>query len=189
MTSKNEVKLNEKKLPAKRGKRTSLKYTIKDNALEPDLERMKKEGANVRETLFGTTGSKSVEAAFFVSHILADGQNTDKIDFLNVSFGALEDMKPRDTAEGILLSNYINTSKLASNVLGKADRSNDITNLKEYVNLVDKTSRLMLRHLEVLTNYRTRGKQTISVKHQSVTVSDGGQAIVGNVGGGVSDEN
>ncbi len=55
-----------------------------------------------------------------------------------------------------------------------------------YVDGINKLMRTYTTQMEALNNYRNKGKQQITVKHQHVNVNDGGQAIVGDVtqGGG-----
>ena len=55
--------------------------------------------------------------------------------------------------------------------------------------MLNKLARTFTRQVEALKKYRSTGEQTIRVQH--VNVSDGGQAIVGNVqtGGGGNLEN
>lgn len=52
-----------------------------------------------------------------------------------------------------------------------------------YVNFITKLMRTSTNQIETLNKYRTKGKQKITVKLQHVSVSDGGQAIVGDVKG------
>lgn len=51
--------------------------------------------------------------------------------------------------------------------------------------LFNKLARTFAAQIEALKRYRSAGAQTIKVQH--VTVNEGGQAIVGNVGQGVRD--
>ncbi|MGM0584951.1 MAG: hypothetical protein ACQEUZ_09910 [Pseudomonadota bacterium] len=50
---------------------------------------------------------------------------------------------------------------------------------------MDKLARTYAQQMEALKRYRTGGEQKVTVQH--VTVNDGGQALVGNVGRGGGD--
>ena len=50
------------------------------------------------------------------------------------------------------------------------------------INMVTKLTRTFIAQMEALDKHRGKGRQKITVRH--VTVNEGGQAIVGSVGGG-----
>ena len=58
------------------------------------------------------------------------------------------------------------------------DRAGAVT----YEQMLNKLARTFATQVETLRRYRTGGQQNVRVEH--VTVNEGGQAIVGNVGGG-----
>lgn len=102
----------------------------------------------------------------------------------------IDELKPRDPFESLLISQMIMVHKQAMHVFylsnldgnrGRVDIQDSLTN--RYIKLM----RLYNQQLEALDKHRRGGKQTVSVEH--VDVHEGGQALVGNVGGGgVKDE-
>ena len=52
------------------------------------------------------------------------------------------------------------------------------------INRVTKLMRTYAAQVEALNKYRNKGKLQLTVKHQNVNVNDGGQAVIGDIGGG-----
>lgn len=105
---------------------------------------------------------------------------------LNFMLSVVKDIKPRDQIEAMLAAQmaavHTATMQFARN-LAEA----------EYLDLRDsaertfnKLTRTFVTQMEALKRYRTGGEQTVTVQH--VNVSEGGQAIVGNVTQGKHDE-
>ncbi|MEP3329733.1 hypothetical protein [Sedimentitalea sp.] len=100
---------------------------------------------------------------------------------------AVGELKPRDTVERMLAVQMAATHVAlirSARWLAHAER---VEQVNAHYSGYNKLARTYAAQVEALRKHRAGGKQTITVQH--VNVSDGGQAIVGNVdhGGRVSD--
>ncbi len=104
---------------------------------------------------------------------------------LNAALAAFSRMDPGDSVEAMMISQMIVIQEMT---MVMAERTLVTGQSSEYIdrctNRVTKLSRTYASLAEALTKYRTKGRQRITVQH--VTVSDGGQAVIGDVnqGGG-----
>jgi hypothetical protein len=100
----------------------------------------------------------------------------------NYAIAIIKGIKPKDTAEVLLASQMaaiqIATLKTAS--LFGASKTRE--NLDLYERSLNRLSRTFVAQMEALKRYRSKGNQRIVVER--VNVSEGGQAIVGNVNRG-----
>jgi len=99
-------------------------------------------------------------------------------------------IEPQDEVEGMLAVQMTAAHNLAMEY-ARRTMGNDLS-LKQANSLVNWTTKLMglyARQVEALQKYRSKGQQRIVVQH--VQVSEGGQAIIGNVntGGGHGRQN
>jgi DNA topoisomerase IB len=87
---------------------------------------------------------------------------------LNFMLSVVKSIKPRDQIESMLATQMagIHTATMW-------------TRLDSTERALNKLARTFAGHVEALKRYRTGGEQSVTVQH--VSVSDGGQAIVGNV--------
>lgn len=106
----------------------------------------------------------------------------------NAALGFIRSIKPRDEMEACLAAQMAATHAA---VMAFAARLNAVETLPQQdsaINGYNKLARTFTAQMEALKRYRSTGEQKVTVQH--VTVSDGGQAIVGNVttgtGGGGS---
>lgn len=100
---------------------------------------------------------------------------------------ALLSMKPADEFEGMLCTKLIalhNQSMNFMNRLTSPNISNEVIDMN--INRSVKLQRLYNETLDALMKYRRKGEQKVTVQHQHVQVNEGGQAIVGQVGGRVN---
>lgn len=98
---------------------------------------------------------------------------------LNFLISVVKDAKPRDQFEAMLAAQMAVVHKLAMAV---PQRLRDVAFAPQpdgVLNDFIKLTRTYAVQLEALKRYRTGGEQKVTVQH--VTVSDGAQAIVGNV--------
>jgi len=103
----------------------------------------------------------------------------------NVILQSFSDQKPRDAIEARLVAQVAVLYSQGMNYLGKAEMTDYPEQKQQYVNMAVKLLRLHNETIEALQRYRRGGEQRVTVQH--VHVSQGGQAIVGNVatrGGG-----
>jgi len=105
----------------------------------------------------------------------------------NAISGAMLDLKPRDAMESMLCSRLIVLQNHIMNCLARAASSEQTEKKTDLnINRATKLTRAFNETLEALNRYRRKGQQKITVQH--VNVSDGGQAIIGDLttGGGES---
>ena len=104
---------------------------------------------------------------------------------LNFMLSVVKGIKPRDQIETMLAAQMaaVHTATM------KFSRSLDEAKYLEHRDSADRTfnklARTFVTQMEALKRYRTGGEQTVTVQH--VNVSEGGQAIVGNVTQGQRD--
>lgn len=100
----------------------------------------------------------------------------DHVDAVEAAMGGIA---PTDALEGMLAAQIIGLHEAAVRLMGLA--GGDAYNLlsETRMNMAVKLMRAFSSHLEVLSRYRGKGQQKVTVEH--VTVQQGGQAIVGNI--------
>ncbi|WP_131541763.1 hypothetical protein [Nioella sediminis] len=129
-----------------------------------------------------------VQAEAFLTHCLKvlgkmeAGDGGDANDERGFMLTIIRDMAPRDAVERMLAiqmaATHVATIRSAR-LLAHADR---LPQAQAHYTGFNKLARTFTAQIEALRKHRTGGKQTVTVQH--VNVSDGGQAIVGNVQAG-----
>jgi hypothetical protein len=95
----------------------------------------------------------------------------------------------QDPTELMLATQMVTVHNTIMSYSGQAMKGEQpIETASFYVNSIAKLMRTYTTQMEALSKYRNKGKQQITVKHQNVNVSDGGQAIVGDVNQGGGNE-
>lgn len=102
-------------------------------------------------------------------------------DILNKVTPVLHAIKPCDEFEAIIAAQIVATHNLSMDRMHKAARNSDPTVVDSAINQATKLSRTFIALSDALDKRRNGRQQKMEVKH--VHVNDGGQAIVGNVGG------
>lgn len=103
----------------------------------------------------------------------------DSCGIFNLAFNAAETIKAKDATEQMLAHQMAAAHKAALELLAKSSSQRDTV---EQARLANTAARLMdtyQRAMLTLNRIRTGGKQLVTVQH--VSVSDGGQAVIGNV--------
>jgi len=114
-------------------------------------------------------------------------------DQANTVSAAMMELAPRDGIEGMLISQMVALYNHAMECLRMATIPSNKESIQGHLTLHNQTTKLMrtyIAQMEALKKYRTGGQQKVIVEH--VHVTDGGQAIIGNVikgGGGGKIEN
>jgi hypothetical protein len=100
---------------------------------------------------------------------------------INGVMAAVSEINPRDPVESMLAAQMVSCHTQIMRLLEKVS-SKDLTAelVDKYLRLADRLTRTYARQMEVLSTYRRKGKQKMIVEH--ITVNNGGQAIVGNIG-------
>jgi hypothetical protein len=101
---------------------------------------------------------------------------------LNDAAALIQGIGPGDALEGMLAAQMVTTHSTAMHCLQIASVPRQPESIVESnINRATKLMRVYTAQVEALNRHRSKGRQTMTVKH--VHVHDGGQAIVGNVRG------
>jgi len=98
---------------------------------------------------------------------------------LNFMLAIIKDIKPKDQVEAMLAAQMAATHMAIlkfAQLLGQLDTLPQMDSITRAFNQLERT---FAAQMEALKRYRTGGEQKVTVQH--VSVSEGGQAIVGNV--------
>ena len=134
---------------------------------------------------FGTANGEFAEGLI---KQLADVVGKGKVpneDDLNYMIAMVQCIAPRDETEAMLAAQM---AAIQNAMMTAARRLANVATIEQQdsaSNMVNKLARTFIGQIEALKKYRSTGEQNIRVQH--VNVSEGGQAIVGNVqteGGG-----
>jgi hypothetical protein len=101
---------------------------------------------------------------------------------INFLISVIKDIKPRDQLEAMLVAEM---AVVHEATMAAARRLGNIENILQQdsaVNALTKLTRTFAVQMEALKRYRSAAEQKVTVQH--VNISDGGQAIVGNVSAG-----
>lgn len=110
------------------------------------------------------------------------GSKETSIDDGNRALGIAIEIKPKDAVEALLATQMAATHTAMmrfSMLMANAQTTPQFEFLERAVN---KLARTFTTQMEALRKHRNGGNQTVTVQH--VNVSDGGQAVVGNVQAG-----
>jgi hypothetical protein len=92
---------------------------------------------------------------------------------------AVEEIKPRDALERMLAVQMAATHVAMIRQGRRMAHAEQLPQFEAHERAYNKLARTFTAQVEALRKHRTGGKQTVTVQH--VNVSEGGQAIVGNV--------
>ncbi|MDI1346469.1 MAG: hypothetical protein PSV22_20605 [Pseudolabrys sp.] len=98
---------------------------------------------------------------------------------LNFMVSVIKDIKPRDQLEAMLAAQMAAIHMTTMTFVRRLAHVENILQQDSAGNTLNKLTRTYATQMETLKRYRTGGEQKVTVQH--VTVSEGGQAIVGNV--------
>jgi len=134
----------------------------------------------ISDAFGGTSNKFATELAYNCLQIA--GSKTTDVEDGNRALGIAIEIKPRDAVESLLATQMAATHTAMmrfSMLLANAQTTPQLEFLERAVN---KLARTFTAQMEALRKHRNGGNQTVTVQH--VNVSDGGQAIVGNVQAG-----
>lgn len=135
---------------------------------------------HISKMLGCTTADFANELAFNCFQV--GGAMADSIEKGNRALGIAMEIQPRDAVEALLATQMAATHTTMmqfSMLIANAQKTQQLEFLERAIN---KLARTFTAQMEALRKHRNGGKQTVTVQH--VNVSDGGQAIVGNVQAG-----
>lgn len=93
----------------------------------------------------------------------------------------IRDLAPRDAVERMLAVQMAATHVATIRSARWLASTENIPQVQAHYVGFNKLARTFAAQAEALRKHRTGGEQKVIVQHQHVNVSDGGQAIVGNV--------
>jgi hypothetical protein len=99
---------------------------------------------------------------------------------LNFAVASLKGIAPRDETEAMLGAQMVAIHNATIKAAIKLAQADSTAERDSAANALTKLARTYTAQVEALKRYRSAGEQVIKVQH--VTVNEGGQAIVGNVG-------
>jgi hypothetical protein len=160
---------------------TSIKMTVGGSAKTGHNIQLEQESA-IRD-VFGTDDDQLANS--LLGHCLkplstheADGDNPNA-DERTFMLAIINDLKPNDAVERMLAVQMATTHVATIRAGNWLSRAETIPQGQAHSTAYSKLARTFTAQVEALRKHRTGGKQTVTVQH--VNVSDGGQAIVGNV--------
>jgi hypothetical protein len=100
-------------------------------------------------------------------------------DALNFMLSVVKGVKPRDQVEAMLAAQMAAVHAAAMNAALQLAQANKLVQQEFAERAINKLTRTFAAQTEALKRYRSGGEPNVTVQH--VSVSDGGQTIVGNV--------
>ena len=110
-----------------------------------------------------------------------DGVNEAQLNFM---LSMVKEIRPNDQTEASLAVQMVAVHVAAMNCASCLPKCGTLQQLDSYQNAFNKLTRTFMSQMDALKRYRSDGEQKVMVQ-QNVSVSEGGQAIVGNVTQGV----
>ena len=107
------------------------------------------------------------------------GSKGSQIDDLNFMLSVIKGVEPRDQVEAMLAAQMAAVQMATMSFARQLNNVKTIPQQDSAERAFNKLARTFTTQMEALKRYRTGGEQKMTVQH--VTVSEGGQAIVGNV--------
>lgn len=131
-------------------------------------------------TLHAATGSTHPDYANLIlsQTISAYDGFPDDTKNANTVLGALLEMAPQDSYEGMLISRLVALHSQYMRFMNIVNTSTYTDTIDLNINRATKLMRVYSETLETLNKYRRKGEQRVIVQH--VNVNNGGQAIVAN---------
>jgi hypothetical protein len=129
---------------------------------------------------FGTS-DRDFAKGLFGQLMSASGRGADKFDgeWLFFELGTIKATKPRDELEAMQIAQMAAVHAAMMNVAGDLARAEYLPQQESATRALNQLARTYAAQLEALKRYRAGSEQKVTV--QTVSVADGGQAIVGNV--------
>lgn len=166
-----------------RGSSADMKLKMENNCISISYSHENPEAAAL--LLMADLGT--MDPSFYsgiTGHVARIGSHGAKIDAENSNFllSVVRAVQPRDELETMLA---VQMGAIHAATMMMARRLNNVETIPQQdaaERALNKLARTYAMQMETLKRYRTGGQQRVIVEH--VTVNAGGQAIVGNVGGG-----
>lgn len=113
--------------------------------------------------------------------VRASARDADKFDgkTLFFEFAVIKGAKPRDELEAMHLAQMVAVHAAMIRITGELARAESLQHQESATRAINQLARTYTAQLEALKRYRSGAEQKVTV--QNVSVTEGGQAIVGNV--------
>lgn len=159
---------------------TNRELTRKQRNKLPEARRKNIEPFDVLGTGNVAFGAHLVQQVFDGTCLRNIEDQEAQLDLLEPGFLALKELAPRDSIEGMLVSQMISAHNAAMDCFGRAMTPEQTTQSRD-MNLrhAEKLTKLYTDQIDALQKYR--GNRLHSVTVEQVNVEAGGQAIVGDV--------
>jgi len=144
---------------------------------EPDAESWR--------LLIAALGNLRPEIALELVRHLADVNRRDgstDAGALSFALAVVEEAKPEDGLEAVLAVQMAAVHLAAMKALKRLHQAEGLAQFEAQERAANRLLRTFATQMQTLKKYRSKGEQKVTVEH--VTVNEGGQAIVGAVGGG-----
>lgn len=149
-----------------------------------DIEGMDKDTRwRLLEASLGVTDFEGTQ--LLVSHLAAlstsgkDAAREQKV--LNGNLGLVQSIAPQDAIEAMLAMQMVAIHGATLQLACEIRNSTSVDRREQLERSMNRCARTFTAQVEGLKRYRSKGEQKVTVEH--VTVNEGGQAIVGAVGG------
>jgi hypothetical protein len=102
---------------------------------------------------------------------------------VNANLAAMTGIQPRDELEGLLAGQMVAVHNMSMEMAKRALLPEQtVQGVSENVSRASRLMRTFCAQVEALQRYRNAGQSMVTVQH--VSVGEGGQAVIGNVGRG-----
>jgi hypothetical protein len=128
-----------------------------------------------------TLGVRDSDAMYgLLGQLVKASASGEKPDVANLAFmiSTVESIKPRDSIEAMLVAQMVSVHIMTMRCAWRLATAGDIAQQDSAARALGRLARTFPAQIEALSRYRSRGEPGITV--QNVSVSDGGNAIVGN---------
>lgn len=136
------------------------------------------------EKITATTDLELAEEVFNRGVNAMPNQNNNRVRLCNTMIQTLADREPKDSTEAKLIMQESALFAQGMEYLKRAENCELIPQAEFYMKNAIKLLRLHNETVEVINKHRRGGEQKVTVQHQYVQVNDGGQAVIGQMGGG-----
>ena len=168
-----------KKLSPRQAVKPSQHDGAQPSAAAPDHPNESEDCGHLMKVL-GTT-DRDFAKGLFGQLLRSSGRGADKFDteWLFFSLGTIKATKPRDELEAMQIAQMAAVHAAMMRVAGELARAEYLPHQDSATRAINQLARTYTAQLEGLKRYRTGVEQKVTV--QNVSVTEGGQAIVGNV--------
>jgi hypothetical protein len=136
-------------------------------------------GERLMADALGVTDREAMDG--ILRQLVRASANGESLDETNLSFmiSMVKSIKPRDSVEAMLVAQMVSVHVMAMRCAQHLATAGDLARHDSAARALGRLARTFPAQIEALNRYRSQSEPAITV--QNVSVSDGGNAIVGNV--------